>query len=176
MKRISLFIITLCALTIISCKPSRTEQLDTIQRCEDSLKAEGFFASNDLAARMADHYFEFAKNFPGDSLSPMFLYRASDLYMNTSNFDKSLNCLDMIIKNYSEFPDLPICYYMRGQTYEYMHKVDEAVEAYKLFIEKYPDHPLVESTQKALPYVGMDPEQMLEQILMDASALEGSVE
>lgn len=163
------FVFAAALLLLSACGTSSEKRLQEIARCEDSLEQSGFFADPDLAMRLANLYVDYAKKYPQDSIAPIYLYRASDLMSGASCFTGALDCLDRIIDIYPDFSELPICYYMRGNAYENMHKVQEAVDAYNLFLELYPDHPMAESTRQALPYVGMNPEEMLEQILSDAS-------
>ena len=168
MKRISIIACALCMLLMAGCKPNHDKQLANIRSHEDSLDVLTYAIDSLKGAEMIGLYVDFANNFPDDSLTPGFLFKASDIAMNIGDTASSITNLNRIIEQYTNYPDLPLCYFMKGQTYEAAEDFDKAREAYELYLELFPNHYLAADTRKMLPLVGLSSEEMLEFILQNA--------
>lgn len=169
MKRIAyLSIAALCATLALACthQLTREEQIEQVEALEDSLFVNPASAVEEAtASRMIGLYTAFADAYPADSLAPSYLLKAADVATNALLTDQAIALFDRIIKDYPDFKDVPICYFMRGQAYEQNQQYDKAREAYNEFLSKYPDHYMAESTRQVLPMLGLSPEEMLQQVL-----------
>lgn len=169
MKHISFVLCALCALLMVACGPNRSKELKQINLMEDSLRQATFVADSATSAKMMSLYLQFAKDFPNDTLTPGYLYNASDLALNIGQYATSLNCLKQIIDNYPDFNEASTCYFLIGNAYEESGNLDSAVIAYNEFIRLYPDHPLAESAQFAVKNIGLPLDQVLKNILAGSS-------
>lgn len=169
MKRIHLPIancsILLAALLFAACGPNREKEVKQINAMEDSLREVEMVADSATCNKMIGMYLDFVNHFPNDSLSPIYLYHASDLSLNIGRYDQSLLCLNKIIENYPDFGEASTCYFLIGNAYEESEKYDSAVMAYNEFLELYPDHPLAESAKFAIDNIGQPLEQVLQDML-----------
>lgn len=167
MKRISLATCAMCTLLMVACGPNREKELKQINLMEDSLRQATFVADSTTSAKMLGLYLQFAKDFPKDTLTPGYLYNASDLALNIGRYNTSIGCLKQIIDNYPNFDEASTCYFLIGNAYEESGNLDSAVIAYNEFIRLYPDHPLAESAQFAVKNIGLPLDQVLKNILAD---------
>lgn len=165
MKRIYLVACALFAMLMVACGPNRTKELKEINLMEDSLRQATFVADSATSAKMLGLYLQFTKDFPQDSLTPGYLYNASDLALNIGQYGTSINCLKQIIDNHPDFSEASTCYFLIGNAYEESGNLDSAVIAYNEFIKLYPDHPLAESAQFAIKNIGLPLDQVLKNIL-----------
>lgn len=167
MKRIVLCLMGIALLA--ACTPSRDKQIKAIEEHEQMLSTLDISADDSKAVEMTDLYRQFAADYPDDSLAPVYMMRAADLYINMGQTDQAIELLDSIISQYQGFEDLAGCMFLRGYAYESNEQYEEARAAYEQFVEEYPDHYLAQDTKKMLPYIGMSPEAMFEAIMNSAT-------
>ncbi|MDY5969333.1 MAG: tetratricopeptide repeat protein [Bacteroidales bacterium] len=153
------------ALLFVACGPNRDKEVKQISQMEETLREVEMVADSTTCNKMIGLYLDFVNHFPEDSLSPIYLYHASDLALNIGRYDKSLQCLHKIIENYPDFSEASTCYFLIGNAYEESEKYDSAVIAYNEFLELYPDHPLAESARFAVSNIGQPLEQVLQDLL-----------
>ena len=163
MKRI--FILLVGVALLAACGPNREKQLKAIEEREQTLSTFDMIDDDSDLEGVLTLYRTFAKDFPDDSLAPVFLQRAADLSIAMGHQKEAVSLLDSIISLYPGFEDLGGCWFLKGYAYETADEYDSARTAYTYFVEHYPDHSLAADTRKTLPYLGMSPEEMLETIL-----------
>lgn len=167
----NIFVLSVLLLTLlVACKPNQEKQIKAINQLEKELTNSGFIVDEVKGGQMVRMYMQYANDFPSDSLAPIYLYKASDIALNISHIDTAIICLDKIIEQYPDFKDVSSCYFWKGNAYESIKEFDKARDAYNTFLELFPTHPLAEDTRKMLPYLGMDPEEMLNKILANTSS------
>lgn len=107
-------------------------------------------------------YTEFVKRFPGDTIAPLYLFRAASLSMNAGDGNKAISLLDQFTTGYPDHPKVAVCTFFKGYVYENILKnLDKAKESYLFYIEKYPNDAFVKDAQSALKYLGKTPDQMI---------------
>ncbi len=93
MKRLLFALCTLGALLLTACGPNRSKELDNIRTLESTVREADMVASPETALQLTNSYLQFSQNFPDDSLTPIFLYNASDLSLNIGRYDtRSIAC------------------------------------------------------------------------------------
>lgn len=169
-KQLSLLLFVLCAV-LIACGPNKESLQKSIEEKESQATSLDFEMDTVVAREIIDLYLQYADRFSDDSLAPIYLFKASDVLMGIGDMGTATNVLDRIIDNYGDFEGLPLCYFMKGRAFEEMEDYDAAVSAYKVFLDKFPDHFLAADTRAILPLVqqGMDDEAQLDFILSQAS-------
>lgn|SRR5574344_568810 len=176
MKRLILSFCALCAILVVGCGPNRTKEVQKISQCEDSLMNNASMVVIDTAkgSRIINLYLQFADDFPTDTLSPSYIYKAGDIAYNICKYDVALQCFKRIIDSYPKYSELGTCYFMMGEAYNASKQYDKAREAYQTFVNKFPDHPLAKDTRYQLEnhLIGLSPEEMLNYILKNNEAVE----
>lgn len=157
------------AAMVAACGPSREERIEQIQDYEDSIFELSIAADTASADELTDMYIAFADKYPADSLTPQFLLKAAEVQSNVLHTERAIELFDRVIEDYPDFEAVPICYFLKGNAYELNSQFDEAKKAYEVFVDKYPDHYMAEQTRLMIPRVGMSPEEMLADILANAS-------
>jgi len=169
MKKFSFIAIALLMIICYSCKPSRTKSTQEIKTLESELYSPSATSFNkEPADKLLMMYDNFIKEFPNDTLTPVFLFKSANLAMNAANPQGAISRFDLLIRNYPSNPKAPVCLFFKGYIYENMLKdLGKAKEAYLLFIEKYPDHELIKDAKMSIQNLGKTPEQMIKEFEMN---------
>ena len=102
---------------------------------------------------------------PDDALEPVsVVVCARDAYEHLTELIPAL-----LSQDYPDFEDVPMCYFLKGNSLELNSQIEEAKAAYEEFLAKYPDHYMADQTRKMLPHVGSSNEEMLAYILEHAN-------
>lgn len=167
MKKIVL--LTLAAVLMTACGPSREERINQIEDFEDSIFEIAIAADPNVADQLTKMYVDFADKYPNDSLSPQYLMKAAEMQGNVLHTERSVELFDRIIADYPDFEDVPMCYFLIGNALELNSQIEEAKAAYEEFINKYPDHFMADDARRMLPIIGMSDEDKLAYILEHAN-------
>ena len=147
---------------VSSCQTSSKQKaIDKIQQSEKELySAEVLDREKGIA--MIELYLGFNKQFPDDSVSAGYLYKAADIAMNLKLGSQSVLYLDKIITNYPTYSKLPESLFLKGFVLEnQLGNIDQAGEVYKLFLERYPNHPFAKDVRASLDFLGKSPEEIV---------------
>jgi TolA-binding protein len=107
-------------------------------------------------------YSAFIKNFPADSMTRRYIFKAGSLYMNTGNGKSAIEMFDLYRATYPNDVRSAMCLFFDAYIYENLLKnLDKAQELYILFIEKYPHHDFAYDARMALNNLGKSPDQMV---------------
>lgn len=149
--------------------PDRENELSNIAEHEQMLSAIDVSSDDDAAIELLGLYRKFAADFPEDSLAPAYMTKAADLCINLGKSDEAVALLDSVINLYPGYDDIAGCYFLKGYAYENAEHYEEAKEAYTYFVENYPEHYLAADTKVMLNYIGMNPEEMFDAIMANAT-------
>jgi len=162
MKRNYILILLVPVIMLAACSPSRNKSADQIAGIEASLfspKASGF--QKEKADSLMMLYEAFVKRFPGDSLSPSYIFKAANIAMNMNEGQKSLDLFDQYINKYPDKPKAEVSLFFKGYVYEnVLRNMEKAKETYLVFIQKYPKSQFADDAQMALNNLGKSPEEM----------------
>lgn len=141
--------------------------LNAIHNTEEAIRNNMKVAVLDprLAGDAVNGYTLFARAFPHDTNSAMFLFRAADIYANAmKQYDQSLATLEKITLEYPEFRKLPLCYFQMAVIYDDNLNDDAKAKIYyERFLEKFPNHPLVPQVKSLISYLGKSNEELLKE-------------
>lgn len=168
MKKILTLIVGIVLLAACS-TPDREKELNNIAEHEQMLSAIDVSSDDDAAIELLALYRKFAADFPEDSLAPAYMTKAADLCINLGKSEEAVALLDSVINLYPGYDDIAGCYFLKGYAYENAEQYEEAKEAYTYFVENYPDHYLATDTKVMLNYIGMNPEEMFDAIMANAT-------
>lgn len=163
MNKPILFCISAILLLAAGCTSSREKLTTRIGSLETRLfgpSAETF--DKVKADSLLGLYMEFIDEFPKDSLSPAYLFKAANVAMNGGDGGRALELFQRYLGDYPEGPKASLSLFFTAFVYEnVVHNLDKARETYLLFIEKYPADDFTDDAQLALANLGKSPEDMI---------------
>jgi TolA-binding protein len=140
-----------------------------VVKAENEMRASKIYDQK-LAVKTITAYNNFTVNFPNDTLTPEYLFRASDLAQGTKNYQQAAVYLETIIakhKNYRKYVDA--CFVAAFVYDEYLEDVnhgdDRARQLYEFVINNYPNTPYAEQSKVLIQYVGKPDSVMLNDII-----------
>ncbi len=160
-----IMILPLLLSALVSCGPSRNKDVDKIHLMETRLfSSQATSMNKESADSLLVLYSAFIKNFPADSMTRKFIFKAGNLYMSTGMGKQAIEMFNMYIANYPNDPKSPLCLFFTAYVFEnLLQNLDKAQELYILFIEKYPRHDFADDAQMALNNLGKSPDQMVKE-------------
>ena len=161
----SFLFFSLTALLFFSaCKPSRDQSLAKITEAENALK-KGYNAGrpeSSVVLATINAYEQFAKYYPDDTMSPIYLIKAGDCYRITSQFDKAIEEYKKVEKSYSNSRVFPYSIFIQGFVYENEVKnLPAAKERYEYFLKKFPNDKLAKQAKFSIDNLGVSPEELV---------------
>lgn len=159
MKKLTLLILIIIA--VVSC--SKMNDLDYLNRAESEVKDKKI---NEAVADLQT----LLKEFPDSKLVPKTLIQLASIYQGQlvkgltmrESFDKSQKYFKEVYDKYPNSEEAPSALFMSSFILaNHLHRFNEATAGYKLFIEKYPNNPLVVSAKDELDNMGLSPEEIL---------------
>lgn len=105
-----------------------------------------------MAKKLTTAYVDYADQNPQDSLSPIYLSRAADIYKEMDGLSlKSVNTYNRIIHEYPDHPQAARAVFMIGYVFdEKLKDKNRAAKSYEHFLATYPNHPLAGDAQNLL--------------------------
>jgi outer membrane protein assembly factor BamD (BamD/ComL family) len=145
------------------CGPSKEKRIIRIADLEKRLfSPEAVSFNKESADSLVTMYSEFTEQYPDDTNSSGFLFKAANVTMNNNDPQRAIGFFDRYIEKYPKAPKAPMCLFFKGFIYENMlHDLDRAREVYLTFIEKYPSDEFVDDAQMALKNLGKTPEMLI---------------
>jgi len=116
------------------------------------------------ALKLAKYYNAYANNNKLDELSPSYLFKAADIYMNMNEAKDAINCFDLLMTNYPKNDKAISSLFLKAFVYEdQLADYVNAEKYYIMFLEKYPDSDFADDAQISLNNLGKTPEQLIEE-------------
>lgn len=174
MKKITLLVIGL----IISCYACNSSGQANLQEdkstLEDAiqalhaqvLKMEDVTKDEEIAKNLVAKSQLYAKQFPQDSMTAIYLFRAADVSRGLGDFALAIDLWGKVNKDFPKYEKAPDALFLQGFTYDQdLKNVEQAKSYYKQFLEKYPKHPLVKDASLMLQYLENDktPEELIKE-------------
>jgi outer membrane protein assembly factor BamD (BamD/ComL family) len=167
MKQNSLIILTSVFLLfgITSCSSKKQKLTDEIQEQEKSLYSDSSMVPDPVKAKkIIDSYVSYADQFPEDTLSANYLFKAGDISSKINEIDQAIQLFARLLKTYPENRNAPFAIFLQGFIYE--NQAGNPVKAkpyYEEFLRKYPDHPIAGDVSFSLENLGKSPEELIKQ-------------
>ncbi len=116
------------------------------------------------AKQLAELYIEYAGLYPDDSVSPEFLFKASDIAMNVSSPNLTITLFNKILSRYPDYSKVPTVMFLKGFVYEDQLKdYDNARECYLEFLDKFPNSDFADDAVVSLKNLGKSPEVLIKE-------------
>ena len=123
---------------------------------------EAGILSQQQAEDMIAAYMDYAEAYPADTISAEYLFRASDVSMNTGNYALSLNLLSRIQTDFPSYGKVSQCLFLQGFIWEnYIGNAEKAREIYERFLEQYPEDDFADDVTLSLKNLGKTPEELI---------------
>jgi tetratricopeptide (TPR) repeat protein len=114
------------------------------------------------ALELVSLYEEYANENPADSLSPEYLFRASDISMNLGQAGRTISLFNRILSEYPDFKKAPTSLFLLAFVYEdQMKDFANAKKYYELYLAKYPDSEFADDAEISLKNLGKTPEELI---------------
>jgi len=171
MKKTLLFLLTLILFTTACDEAKKEKETEGASLSELILKQEKKVydtSQNRLqkqdAMALVNLYEEYATKNPSDSLSPEYLFRASDISMNLGRPDQTIHLFNRILTDYPDFEKAPATLFLMAFVYEDQQKdYVNAKKYYELFLSKYPDSEFADDAEISLKNLGKTPEELIKE-------------
>lgn len=135
----NLFLFLIVSVSIVACT-SRSKQLrETIAAQEITLK---FNTTDEAIKPLLQNYNAYVKDNPSDNdWSPVYLWRAAQIYYRATNFNASKEKLETLIATYPDTLLVPSAELLLANIFEEQLKDSlSAAKIYTAFLKKYPNH------------------------------------
>ncbi len=134
--------------------------IDTLEK--QMVNASSMELNKNIASQGITAYEEFAKKFPSDTISPEYLFRASDLSRALGDNAKSLDLLKKICSAYPNYRKTPDCIFLQGYyRQELFGDTAGARTFYNELIAKFPNHPFAGDAKAMIGMFGKTDEQVM---------------
>ncbi len=164
-KNSNLFLILISLTTIVACSSPQKKLSEKIDQMEKTLFSDSSMVPDNAKAKEAiQNYTSYVEQFPADSASPGYLFKAADLASKINETAQAVTLFGKLIKDYPENKNAPYALFLQGFIYE--NQEGNAVKArpyYEEFLKKYPDHPIAGDVAFSLENLGKTPEELIKQ-------------
>ncbi|MFH2142413.1 MAG: tetratricopeptide repeat protein, partial [Bacteroidota bacterium] len=142
----------------------KTGDIEQIAQLEKKLfeNSSAYFENQPTAEELIVLYENYYKNFPDDSLTPEFIFKAAETCRSLNKGEEAIKYYDIIFNEYKDFGKYAYCLFLKGFVYENVIKdILKAKKYYTLFIEKYPDHDFADDAKILIEQLGKSPEELI---------------
>ena len=162
--RTSLIILASVFIIFVSCSTSQRDiDMEKIASIEKQLINDSTKLFNKkLAIDIIELYSDFSDNYPADSLSPLYLFKAGRLTMNMNNGNKSIAFFDKIINQYPNSEKVPETIFLSAFVYENLLNDDQhAKQMYLKFMKLYPNNVLYKDAKASIANMGKSLDEII---------------
>lgn len=170
-RKILLFLFT-ALLFLNACKPANEKLSESISQSERELFSDSSLVPDTAkATETISLYLSYVEQFPNDTASPDYLFRAADLSSKTNQVHAAVKLFGKLVKDYPSHRHVPVSIFLQGFIYE--NQAGEPMKAkpyYEEFLKKYPDHPMAADVAFSLENLGKTPEELIREFESNALA------
>jgi tetratricopeptide (TPR) repeat protein len=159
-------ILAFSILAIISCTSNnKQERIDEINALEKELLSnQNMQIDVAKATELADLFISFVDEFPEDSLSSIYLFKAADLNLNTGSYEKSIALYQRLREEYSTSGNAEIALFMQAYIYDYyLQDYQNAKQKYEAFMKLYPESDFYDEAEISIQQLGKSPEELIKE-------------
>lgn len=107
-------------------------------------------------------YTDFATQFPTDSLTPGFLFKAGEVSTASQQYPQAVMYYQQITSKYPNYKLYPESLYLQAYVLDnFMNQDDKAKPIYEQVIAKYPNLPYAKDAQAAINNLGKSDEELI---------------
>ncbi len=117
----------------------------------------------EAAAQLLQNYIRFTDTYPADSRTPDYLYKGAGIARGVGVQSRALKMYQRIIDDYPDYGKQPETYFLIAFTYDNdLKEIERAKEAYRVVINKFPEHEFAEQARERLKTIDLTDEELLE--------------
>jgi len=170
-----LVIIIALMLSVVACTSKREKYLEEIRQVEQQVFDTTKIPTAKEMEMLAEMYLEYAKEFPEDTISPLFMLRSAELFKLSGKPAKGFALLDSIYVKYPDSRWAPAALLTAAIWYDQEARdIARARQKLLTIIEKYPDSEFADDAQKMLDLLDKSPEEILEMLEGESKPIQGS--
>lgn len=162
----------LILLFLAACTSPQTKLSGEIKEAEKKLFGDSSLVPSPKSARdMIALYSKYADQFPDDTASAAYLFKAGDLSSKLNETEASIAYFSKLISKYPNSVNAPVALFLQGFIYE--NQAGNPMKAkpyYEEFLRKYPDHPLTGDVQFSLDHLGKTPEELIKEFELNSDS------
>jgi outer membrane protein assembly factor BamD (BamD/ComL family) len=159
----SLVIAIVFSALLWSCSDPKADLSAKIAKSEKQLFTDSVATPDPARAKEAiDLYVRFADQFPEDTASAGYLFKAGDISSKINETHQAIMLFGRMIEKYPQHRNTPFALFLQGFIYE--NQVGDPARAkpyYEAFLQKYPDHPIAPDVAFSLQHLGKSPEELI---------------
>lgn len=149
---------------------TRDQLVDSISKEEAKMRASKVYVPQQAMTALR-LYTEFFTRFPNDTLTPEYLFLASNIAQGLGNYQQAAEFLETIIEKHPGFRKYPDAVFSAALLYDdHLEKVnfgaDRAIQLYDYVIQKYPNTSYAESAKTLKEFVGK-PDSVYDNYIME---------
>ncbi len=147
-----------------SCTSPQSKLREEIRLAESKLMTDTILSPDAIEAKLLiGLYDKYSKQFPADSLSADYLFKAGEVSTGIMDYQNGINYYARLFEQHTDYSKAPVALFLEGFIFEnYIGRLDSAEFYYKKFLELYPDHPISGDVTLSLNNLGKTPEELIE--------------
>jgi len=144
-------------------EPPREQYLEQIKTMEaEMFKSE--VVNPETANKAIKAYSDYALNFPNDTISAHYLFKAGEVATANKQFTQAMIYYENIEKTYPDFVHCEAALYLQAYLFDYLINDDaKAKTVYERLMQKYPTSHYVDDAKAAIANLGKTDEQLIEE-------------
>ncbi|MBL0102760.1 MAG: tetratricopeptide repeat protein [Bacteroidetes bacterium] len=153
MKIVKYFLsLSLLATIFFSCTSEEKKLSQKIEAEEKGLINDTTKMVNmEKALVVIQDYLKYTEQFPNDTMSANYYFRAADLCVGIKDYNRSVELLDKLMSKFPEHRLYSKALFLQAFVYENnIRDVEKAKAKYSEFIQKFPNSPMVEGAKGSL--------------------------
>ncbi|MBP7496249.1 MAG: tetratricopeptide repeat protein [Bacteroidales bacterium] len=160
MKNISIISLLILSSVLFSCKNQKQKDLQKIQKLENEINNS---ANTSFDLKKAEEYIKastkYVETYPKDTNCAPLLFKSANYSLNFKDSEKASDfviIIDKLLNDYPDFKKIPEALFLKAFYLENnMQNKEMAVETYKEFISKYPNHQLAKDAKKSIELISI---------------------
>lgn len=177
MKKHTIFLLSITFLFFASCgndenveeqnkinlTDPKVELINQIKELEEQMH-RSMQLDNSKAGVALQAYAEYSKNYPNDSITPDYLFKAGEIATAIQQYPQALMYYQTISDKYPTYKLIEESLFLQAAILDnYLNKDDEAKVVYEQLIEKYPKGSYVNDAKAAINNLGKTDEQLIKE-------------
>ena len=151
-------------LLLASCTPSAQQRAAAIQKLETQLKEDGKTGKTDSTKvkQLLGEYMAYAKAFPTDTTTAVYLVKSALIYQNIGNIDSAIYFYNEVYTKFPGYHKANLALFSEAFLYSNnKHDLVKAKKLYEEYLSKYPNTKMAPSAAMELRTLGKTPEEVL---------------
>lgn len=160
------------ALLFGACKSEQERQYEEIVSIEKSLFGDRTALNDSIARLYLTKTDEYIKTYKGDEHAADLLFKSGEVLNGLQSYTYAIRRFQEVHSLYPQHPKAAESIFLCAFIYDtYLQKYEDAARYYKMFLKKYPNHPLAKDAQISLNNIGKTPEQLVREFELKNSSV-----